>query len=56
MNTEKKDDIMKEREDYVNEKKKASMYLDDISEMETAQNRKERLSKKFKDKTLGEKE
>ena len=53
----KDEDIMKELEDYVNEKKQTNKYLDDISDPETAQiKQKERMSKKYKDKMAAEKE
>ncbi len=45
------DFIMKELEDYVNEKKQTNKYLDDISDYDTHSNNKskQRLSKKQKD-------
>lgn len=45
------DYIMKELEDYVNEKKQTNKYLDDISDFDTHSNNKskQRLSKKQKD-------
>ena len=48
-------DIMKELEDYVNEKKQTNKYLDDISDFDTG-NKKERVSKKHKEKIQAEKE
>jgi hypothetical protein len=49
---------MKELEDYVNEKKETNKYLDDLSEFEGREsiNKKERMSKKYKDKMAAEKE
>lgn len=53
----KDEDIMKELEDYVNEKKQTNKYLDDISDLETnSSKQKERMSKKYKDKLAAEKE
>ena len=53
----KDEDIMKELEDYVNEKKQTNKYLDDISDLETnTSKQKERMSKKYKDKMAAEKE
>jgi|APCry1669189534_1035231.scaffolds.fasta_scaffold99467_1 hypothetical protein len=46
------DYIMKELEDYVNEKKQTNKYLDDISDLDTFSNNNQtanRLSKKQKD-------
>lgn len=57
------DDIMKELEDIVNEKKATNKFLDDISDLDTHStnrinnaNQKERMSKKYKDKMAAEKE
>ena len=53
----KDEDIMKELEDYVNEKKQTNKYLDDISDLDTTSSKqKERMSKKYKDKMAAEKE
>ena len=51
-------DIMKELEEYVNEKKDTNKFLDDLSEFEGREsiNKKERMSKKYKDKMAAEKE
>ena len=52
-------DIMKELEDYVNEKKQTNKFLDDISELDAISTTpgvmKERMSKKYKEKLAAEK-
>lgn len=58
------DDIFKELEDYVQEKKQTNKYLDDISDIDTVSNsatamqikNKERMSKKYKEMMAADKD